>query len=138
MLKKHTLFLPMLAGALVSGPMAAPAATPSASEVKPAAKAAPAAGQAEPAADMKAKTTAPAEEPIYGRQMMTPEEQNDYRMRMRACKTDPERQKLRTEHHKEMQERARERGLTLPDMPPAGGGMGPGAGGGMGPGGPKK
>ena len=55
---------------------------------------------------------------------------------MRAAKTEQERNNLRLQQHKEMQERARAQGKTLPDMPPAdrGPGMGPG-GGGMGPGG---
>ncbi|TCD48002.1 hypothetical protein [Chlorobium sp. N1] len=132
MLKRHTLILPLLSGALALGPAASMAATPSVSEVKPAPKEAPAAPAEKPMP--AAVQAAPAEEPIYGRQMMTPEEQDDYRMRMKACTTDEARQKLRTEHHKEMQLRAKERGITLPDMPPAGGGMGPGMGQGMGPG----
>jgi hypothetical protein len=62
---------------------------------------------------------------------------------MRAARSAQERETLRAEHHKAMQERARARGVTLPDQPPAGAGpgrgkgkrtgMGPGAG--MGPGG---
>lgn len=75
------------------------------------------------------------QERIYGSQLMTRQERVEYRARMRAAKTAEEREQIRLEHHKQMQERARERGVTLPDMPPAyGGGMGPG-GGGMGPGG---
>ena len=76
-----------------------------------------------------------ANEPIYGRQMMTPEEMNAYRDKMRAAKTQDERDRLREEHHAEMKARARERGITLPDAPPARGqprrGMEPGTG--MGP-----
>jgi hypothetical protein len=73
--------------------------------------------------------------PIYGSQLMTRQERIEYRNQMRAMKTQEERNAFRLEHHKQMQERARERGVTLPDTPPAaGGGMGPG-GGGMGPGG---
>lgn len=77
------------------------------------------------------------EEVIYGSQIMTQQERTEYRARMRAAKTVEERQQIRTEHHALMRERARERGVTLPDEPPAmGGGMGPGGGmGGMGPGG---
>ena len=72
---------------------------------------------------------------IYGYQMMTPAERAEYRARMRSLNTVQERERYRLEHHREMQERARERGMTLPDQPmPRGGGMGPGPGGGMGPG----
>lgn len=54
---------------------------------------------------------------IYGSQMMTPAERMTYRERMRAAKTRAERDRIRAEHHKAMQERARQRGMTLPDMP---------------------
>jgi len=78
---------------------------------------------------------------IYGSQLMTQQERNQYRARMQAAKTEQEREKIRQQHHEEMQVRARERGVTLPAEPPPhgmGGGMGPGYGGGpggMGPGG---
>jgi len=74
---------------------------------------------------------------IYGSQLMTQQERNEFRARMRAAKTVQERERIRNEHHRQMQIRAKERGVTLPDEPPArGGGMGPGGmGGGMGPGG---
>lgn len=73
---------------------------------------------------------------IYGSQMMTVQERNEYRNKMRAAKTAQERERIRAEHHEQMKVRAKERGMTLPDEPPAGRGpgMGPG-GGGMGPGG---
>ena len=74
----------------------------------------------------------------YGWQVMTEQERMEYQQQMRALSTEQERQQFREEHHKAMQERAKERGVTLPDEPigpgPGGGGMGPG-GGGMGPGG---
>jgi hypothetical protein len=75
---------------------------------------------------------------IYGSQLMTRQERNDFRARMRAAKTAQEREQIRNEHHERMKIRAKERGVTLPDEPPAmGGGMGfgGGMGGGMGPGG---
>jgi hypothetical protein len=74
---------------------------------------------------------------IYGSQMMTAQERNEYRNKMRAAKTAQERERIRAEHHEQMKMRAKERGVTLPDAPPAGHGpgMGPGPGGGMGPGG---
>ncbi len=80
---------------------------------------------------------AQAQQQIYGSQLMTRRERIEYRARMRAAKTARERERIRAEHHRQMQERARERGFKLPDTPPPGGaGMGPGGGGGgMGPGG---
>jgi hypothetical protein len=82
------------------------------------------------------RLTTQGREQIYGSQLMTKEERITYRTRMRTAKTAQEREQIRMEHHEQMQARARERGMTLPDMPPAmGGGMGPGGGGGMGPGG---
>ncbi|MFA5371013.1 MAG: hypothetical protein WC053_01150 [Sideroxydans sp.] len=79
------------------------------------------------------------QERIYGSQLMTQEERNAYRAKMQAAKTVEERERIRNEHHELMKKRAKERGVTLPDMPPAaGGGMmrqGGGMGGGMGSGG---
>ena len=73
---------------------------------------------------------------IYGSQLMTAQERDAHRNKMRAAKTEQERERIRAEHHEQMKVRAKERGVTLPDEPPAGRGpgMGPG-GGGMGPGG---
>ena len=80
-----------------------------------------------------------AQEQIYGSQLMTQQERTEYQARMRATKTNEEREQIRAQHHKEMQVRAKQQGVTLPAEPPAhgmGGGMGPGGGaGGMGPGG---
>ncbi len=74
---------------------------------------------------------------IYGSQLMTPQERDAHRNKMRAAKTGQERERIRAEQHEQMKVRAKERGVTLPDAPPAGRGpgMGPGPGGGMGPGG---
>ncbi len=74
---------------------------------------------------------------IYGWKLMTTEEREAYRERMRAAKTMEEREQIRKEHHEEMKKRAKEKGVTLPDEPPPRGmgkGMGPGGGmgGGMG------
>jgi hypothetical protein len=73
-------------------------------------------------------------EQVYGAELMTPQERNEYQTRMRTLKTEQERETFRLEHHKLMQERAKAQGKTLPAMPPAGqgGGMGPGMGPGMG------
>jgi hypothetical protein len=83
---------------------------------------------------------------IYGSQFMTPQERTEYMNRMRSAKTEQERETLRLEHYKRMQDRARDKGVTLPNDPPkragstgSGPGMNPGTGmapgGGMGPGG---
>jgi Spy/CpxP family protein refolding chaperone len=56
---------------------------------------------------------------------MTPQERAEHRDKMRSLKTAEERQKFREEHHKQMEQRAKERGVTLPDAP-----RGPGLGGG--------
>lgn len=74
-------------------------------------------------------------EQVYGSQLMTRQERIEHRNKLRTAKTAEEREQIRAEHHTRMQERAKERGLTLPDAPPpvgGGKGMGPGAGGGMG------
>lgn len=72
----------------------------------------------------------------YGSELMTAQERHEYHAKMRALKTEEEREAFRLEHHKAMQARAAAQGKTLPEMPPAGmgrgDGMGPGKG--MGPG----
>jgi hypothetical protein len=67
---------------------------------------------------------------IYGRDLMTDEERTEYRERMRSAGSAEERERLRREHHERMSARARERGVELPEEPPAG--RGPGMGRGMG------
>lgn len=82
-----------------------------------------------------------ADETVYGSQLMTNQERIEHRNKLRAAKTLEQREQIRLEHHEQMKLRAKERGVALPDEPPAQGGgggrgMGPGAGmGGMGPGG---
>ena len=89
---------------------------------------------------------------------MTPEERTQFHERMRAAKTEQEREQIRNEHHEMIQERAKERGIIMPEGTPAGdhrmnsgdntmqgpgmgvghgsgAGMGHGSGGGMGHGG---
>jgi hypothetical protein len=71
---------------------------------------------------------------IYGSQLMTQQERLQYQNRIRTFKTEQEREAYRLEHHRLMQQRARERGVQLPDEPPmmGGGAMGGAAGGGGG------
>ncbi len=73
---------------------------------------------------------------IYGSQLMTQQERTEYRAKMGAAKTAAEQEQIREEHHARMKERAKARGVTLPDGAPAGGsGIGPGGGVGQGSGG---
>ena len=72
---------------------------------------------------------------IYGSQLMTEQERTEYRNRIRSAKTAQEQEQIRVEHHAQMQARAKERGMTLPDYPPMRGGGMMGPSGGMGPGG---
>jgi hypothetical protein len=74
-----------------------------------------------------------AQEMIFGSQLMTAQERSEYRQRLMNAQTEEERQQIRAEHHTRMMERAKERGVTLPEEAPAGGmHMGPGMGGGKG------
>ncbi len=83
-------------------------------------------------------TPQPAKQQVYGSQLMTPQERDAHRAKMRAAKTPEEQAQVRAEEHARLKQRADQQGLAMPDTPPAaGGGMGPvgGRGGGMGPGG---
>lgn len=91
------------------------------------------ASMAQPATPAANKTV---DIPPYAQQLMTDKERTEYRARMWAAQNDEERARIRAEHHAQMVERARERGITIPDTPPPmGAGMGPGAGMGAGMGG---
>ena len=77
------------------------------------------------------------EEQVYGRQLMTEQERNEHRMKMQSMETEEARERYRMEHHKKMQQRAKQQGVTLPDMPQQRGkgmkrGFGSGQGGGSG------
>jgi hypothetical protein len=81
----------------------------------------------------------PAEKPICGRDLMTPEEVTAHREKMRSFATREERAAYRAEHHAKMAQRAKERGVELPEQGcPKGRGMGMGPGAGPGPGAPKQ
>jgi hypothetical protein len=71
---------------------------------------------------------------LYGADLMTPEERNAYIEKLRDAKTPEERLKLRDEHRAEMQNRAREKGVSLPEPGSPGTAKGPGPGPGGGPG----
>ncbi|MDO9042757.1 MAG: hypothetical protein Q7U64_10525 [Desulfocapsaceae bacterium] len=67
---------------------------------------------------------APAQEQkIYGSQLMTQQERVEYRAKMRFAKTVEEQEQIRNEHHEVMRERAKARGVALPDEPPVRGGV---------------
>jgi hypothetical protein len=82
---------------------------------------------------------------IYGSQLMTPAERTEYQSKMRALKTDKERDAFRLDHHDKMKVRAAKKGVSLPNSPAAVGagqkansgiGVGPGSGVGAGQGAP--
>jgi hypothetical protein len=62
--------------------------------------------------------------PMAGQQLMTPEEQQAFVEKMRSAKTPEERHQLAEANHAEMEKRAKEKGITLPQAhgPRAGGG----------------
>ena len=71
--------------------------------------------------DVFAQDQAQAQVQIYGSQLMTPAERTEYQTKMRALKTDKERDAFRLDHHDKMKVRAAEKGVTLPNSPPAAG-----------------
>jgi hypothetical protein len=88
-----------------------------------------------PAEAPKTPQVPPQGETIFGQHMMTQQEMADHRARMHAAKTPEEREKIRQQHHQQMVERAKQRGISLPEQPlgpPAGAGRGMGLGRGMG------
>lgn len=52
---------------------------------------------------------------IPGSELMTAQERENYRQRQRGAKSDSERERLRAEHVKAMEERAQVRGLKVND-----------------------
>ncbi|MFH2011323.1 MAG: hypothetical protein ABIJ37_01250 [Pseudomonadota bacterium] len=68
-------------------------------------------------------------EQIYGSELMTQQEQNEYRLKIRTTKTAEERERIRNEHKEQIKLRANEQGLTFHEEPLSrGGGMGYGGG----------
>ncbi len=63
-----------------------------------------------------------------GQQLMTPEEHTAFRDKMRSAATPEERQKLAAANRAEMQKRATEKGITLPEGRGPGMGAGPNGG----------
>lgn len=81
----------------------------------------------EPVQDaVKSQTRDADEDVVYGWQIMSPKERAEHRTKMRSLKTKSEREAYRLEHHQQMQERAKQKGMTLPDLPMLRGrGLGP-------------
>lgn len=52
---------------------------------------------------------------FFGPQLMSEEEQVAYRARLRGAKSQEERDRIRAEHQRQLQTRAREKGIVLPD-----------------------
>jgi hypothetical protein len=63
--------------------------------------------------------------PAAAQQLMTPEEQRAFIEKMQAAKTPEERQKLAEANRAEMQKRAKEKGITLPQPHGPRAGFGP-------------
>lgn len=58
-----------------------------------------------------------AAEQVYGQQLMTEQERNEHRVNMQNLKTAEERERYQMEHRIKMEQRAKEQGVTLPEMP---------------------
>jgi len=80
-------------------------------------------------AESPAKAPAAEPESVCGRDLMTPEEISGQRAKMWSAKTEEERQALRTAHHADMLERAKQKGVKLDPAGCPRGGMGMGRGG---------
>jgi Spy/CpxP family protein refolding chaperone len=65
--------------------------------------------------------------PTAGQQLMTPEERAALQEKMRNAKTPEERQKLAEANRAEMEKRAKEKGITLPEHRGPHAGFGPGS-----------
>ena len=66
--------------------------------------------------------------PAAAQQLMTPEEQTAFREKMQNAKTPEERQKLAEANRAEMEKRAKEKGITLPQPHGPRAGFGPHSG----------
>jgi len=76
-----------------------------------------------------------AKDQVYGWQMMSEQEQHEYRAKMQSMNTAEEKNHYRMKHHEMMDMRAKQQGVTLPSMPQNRNNMMDGHDGGMGTGG---
>lgn len=53
---------------------------------------------------------------VYGWELMSEQERVEHRKKMQSFSTEEERNRYREEHHKQMQMRAKKKGVTLHDM----------------------
>lgn len=67
----------------------------------------------------KDKVANPAKGEAYGSSLMTKEERKAFSTRMKSASSNAEREQIQREHHEEMTRRAQERGVKLPEQPPA-------------------
>ena len=54
---------------------------------------------------------------IYGGHLMTQQERVEHRAKMRAAKTAADRERIRDEHYQQIRQRAKARGMVLPNRP---------------------
>ncbi len=66
------------------------------------------------AAGEQVQQQAHARDRIYGEHLMTEQERNMHQERIRAAKSDKERDQIRAEHRKMIQERAQKQGVDVP------------------------
>ncbi len=64
--------------------------------------------------------------PLWGQEMLTEQERNQFHLEMRNAKTEQERLQIREQHQQMIHARARERGLKIPPATGQGQGMGQG------------
>lgn len=96
---------------------------------------------AEEKAMSKDKLQTTTQETVRGSQLMTQEEREEFRNKMRSATSAEERQKIQKEHHERMRARAKERHLKMSEEPPFDGmrgNMRDGTGAGMGQGGGRR
>lgn len=70
------------------------------------------------------KTRSAPQGQAYGSSLMTEEERKAFSEKMRSAGSAEQREQIRRDHHEEMTRRAQERGVTLPEEPPAKGQQG--------------
>ena len=58
-----------------------------------------------------------ADEQVYGWQLMSEQERNEYRTKIQNMNTKKEQERYRLEHHRKMEQRAKQQGVTLPSAP---------------------
>lgn len=55
---------------------------------------------------------------IYGSDLMTSQERSEYRNRLRSARNQQEKDRIEKDHEERMQQRAKERGVAVPEKPP--------------------